>query len=148
MNAITLQDNAPKNPTPWLSLVEYRIKTIETRRNWIRRNHRGDTLFTGSATSRTPNAGLAVCVANIVDIVPMAEVHETDACITVFDNAWALMLADLRWLTRKFPVKGSLGIFKVKVPADVDFYVPDPTLVNSSALPDYLIQFLFQHATK
>lgn len=136
MNAITLQDNSKDNPTPWLTLVEYLIKPIESRRNWIRRKHRGDTLFTGSASSRTPNAGLAVCVANVVDIIPMTEVHEQGACIKVYDNAWALMLEDLRWLTRKFPVKGALGVFDIQVPSDVEFYTP--TWEQLTTYPNHL----------
>lgn len=142
MKAITLQDDASKNPVPWCTLVEYQVKTIETRRNWINRRHRGDTLFTASASSRTPNAGLAVCVVNIYDIVPMTEVHEEDACIAVFDHAWALMLKDLRWLSRKFAVKGALGVFDVDVPADVSIYTPDPSLLLPKAFPDYLKRFI------
>ncbi|MBO0947321.1 ASCH domain-containing protein [Fibrella forsythiae] len=148
MKAITLQDDAPKNPVPWLTLVEYKIKTIETRRNWNRPKHRGDTLFTASATSRTPNAGLAVCVANVVDIVPMTGYHEADACIELFDNAWALILEDLRWLTRKFPVKGALGIWEADVPADVEFYVPDPSQLLPSVYPDYLKTLISQSAAR
>lgn len=140
MKAITLQDDARKNPTPWLSLIEYGMKPIETRRNWIFKKHRGDTLFTASATSRTPNAGLACCVANVVDIVPMTEAHELDACIRLFDGASALILEDLRWLSRKFAVKGKLGVFEVEVPTDVKIY--EPTTEQLLTVPNYLIDFL------
>lgn len=147
MKAMALQDDAPKNPVPWLSLVEYSIKTIETRRNWMNRSHRGDTLFTASATSRTPNAGLAVCVANVVDIVRMTKAHEEAANIAVFDHAWALILEDLRWLSRKFPVKGSLGVFEVEVPDDVEFVTPTAEQLAAQNLPDYLKRFLINNAS-
>lgn len=147
MKAMTLQDDAPKNPTPWLTLVEYNIKTIETRRNWMRRQHRGDTLLTASATSRSPNAGLAVCVVNVVDIVPMTVAHEQAACISVFDNGWALILEDLRWLSRKFPVKGALGVFDVEVPGDVTIYKPDPALLMPHEFPLHLRKFIREHFT-
>ncbi|WP_338871761.1 hypothetical protein WBJ53_26230 [Spirosoma sp. SC4-14] len=141
MKAITLQDNCPKNPTPWLSLVEYKVKTIETRKNWIYRSYRGDTLFTASACSRTPNAGLAVCVANVVDIVPMTKAHEEEACIQVFDNGWALILDDLRWLSRKFPVLGKLGVFEVDLPPDVTFFTPSAESFKPQQMPVYLRNF-------
>jgi len=147
MKAITLQDDAPKNPVPWLSLVEYGVKTIETRRNWMNRSHRGDTLFTASATSRTPNAGLAVCVANVIDIVPMTEAHEEQACIKLFDGAWVLILTDLRWLSRKFAVKGALGIFEVDMPADVIICQPDPEQLLPRHFPQYLKDYILKART-
>lgn len=142
MNAITLQDDAKKNPTPWLSMVEYEIKGIETRRNWIRKNHQGDTLLTGSATSRTPNAGKAVCVVKVVDIVPMTHAHEFKACIRLFDGASALILDDVRWLSRKFDVKGALSVFDIAIPADVEIYAPTTTQLLT--LPDYLRNYMNQ----
>lgn len=145
MKAMTLQDDASKNPVPWLTMVEYKIKTIETRMNWMRRQHRGNTLLTASATSRTPNAGLAVCVVNVIDIVPMTEVHVEAACIGVADNRWALILDDLRWLSRKFPVKGALGVFDVQLPADVTFYKPDPHLLTPREYPEYFKKFIREH---
>ncbi|RYC70752.1 hypothetical protein [Spirosoma sordidisoli] len=143
MKAITLQDDAPSNPVCWLSLVEWGIKTIETRSNWMNRSHWGDTILTGSATSRTPNAGLAVCVVNIIDIVPMTREHEEKACIEVYENARALITTDLRWLSRKFPVKGSLGVFNLDMPADVQIITPTPEDLNPANYPDYLKQYLY-----
>ena len=148
MKAITLQDDSPGNQTPWLSFVEYGIKTIETRRNWKLKNHRGDTLFTASASSNTPNAGLAVCMATIVDIVPMTKAHEEAACINVFENGSALILENLRWLSRKFPVKGALGIFDVELPADVTFYTPPVELLQPKQYPAYLRYWIIKHAPK
>ncbi len=138
MKALTLQDDAPKNPTPWLTLVEYDLKKIETRRNWMNRSHRGDTLLTASATSRTPNAGKAVCVVDIYDIVPMTTEHELDACIEVFEFAWALKTRNLRWLSRKFPVKGTLGIFDVEMPADVTLREASKFELSYPQYPFYL----------
>ncbi len=148
MKAITLQDDSAHNPHPWLTLVEYKLKTIESRKNWIMRNHRGQTLFTGSKSSRTPNAGLAACVANVVDIMPMTEAHEDEACIKVYVGAWALILEDLRWLTRKFPVKGALGVFDVDVPSDVSFYAPTPEQLHPKAYPAYLRYYILKNAPR
>jgi hypothetical protein len=124
MRALTLHDDTRKNPVPWLSLVEYKYKTIETRSNWNFKSFRGDLLLTGSADSRTLNKGLACCVVKVVDIVPMKAEHEKRACIEVYPNAWALITEDLRWLTRKFPVKGFQGVFNIDVPKGVELYEP------------------------
>lgn len=143
MKALTLSDNSPKNPVPWLSLVEYKFKPIETR-TWPTK-YRGDVLLCGAADSRTPNKGLATCIVKIVDCIPMVKSHETDACIKVYDGAWAWITEDLRWLTKKFPVKGALGLFDVVVPADIEFYTPDTSLLfpvrPSDQYPMYLREF-------
>nr|WP_293837507.1 ASCH domain-containing protein [uncultured Arsenicibacter sp.] len=144
MKAITLSDNSPKNPTPWLSLVEFGFKTIETR-VW-KTSYRGDLLLCGAADSRTPNKGLATCIVKVVDCVPMEKIHEIDACIEAYPKAWAWITEDLRWLSEKFPVKGSLGFFNVDIPAKVEIYKPafvfPDTRFTMANCPEYLQKFL------
>lgn len=138
LKALTLSDNSPKNPYPWLSLMEYGFKTIETRSRIT--HNRGDLLLCGAADSRTPNKGLATCVVKILDCQPMQTIHEQQACIQVAPGRWAWITGELRWLSRKFPVRGGQGFFYVDVPDDISLIEPEPAALRP--IPHYLNQFL------
>ena len=140
LKALTLSDNSPKNPTPWLSLVEYLFKTIETRTRLT--HYRGDLLLCGAADSRTANKGLAVCVVTILDCQPMQVSHQERAFIEVAPGRYAWITGNLRWLSRKFPVKGGQGFFYVDVPDDVQLIEPDPEAI--AQYPAYLEPFVSQ----
>ncbi len=114
MKALTLRDD---EDAAWATLIERGKKTIETR-TWPTK-YRGDLLITASKSSKhSPglNAGMAICVVEVYDCVPMERVHEEAACCPVYMGAWAWKLRNLRWLSEKFPVKGKLQIFEVEVP--------------------------------
>jgi hypothetical protein len=112
MKAISVKDNGTPD-TNWASLIEQGIKTIETR-TW-KTNYRGDLLICCSASSKSDNAGLAVCIVHLDDIVLMEKKHEKAACCKVYPRAQAWILSNLRPLARKFPVKGQLRLYEVEV---------------------------------
>lgn len=110
--------------TNYATLIEKGIKDIETRL-WGT-NFRGDLLITCSQSSKSPNAGLAVCVVTITSIEDMTSEHEERACCKLYWSekgkvAKAWHLANLRPLSRKFPVKSKLSIFDVELPDDVTY---------------------------
>lgn len=88
-------------------------KMIETRKR--KTNYRGDLLICSSRTVDIAPAGYALCVVELVDIEPMRKEHEHDACIEVYEGAYARHLRNLRVLKEPFPVKGQLNIFEVDV---------------------------------
>ncbi|KKU92197.1 MAG: hypothetical protein UY21_C0004G0032 [Microgenomates group bacterium GW2011_GWA1_48_10] len=98
---------------PYANWVASGKKTIETRR-W-KTDYRGDILICSSKTVDIPPAGFALCLVELVDIIPMEKKHEKAAGIEVYDGAYAWMLRNLRPLKSIFPVKGQLGLFNLKV---------------------------------
>ena len=129
MKALTLKDYG--GDENFATLVEQGFKKIETRK--CKTNYRGDILICCSKSSiadydidtrktiKSPNAGLALCVVKLLDIVPMTEDHVDCACCDLYDGAYAWILEDLRLLSRKFPVKGALRLFDVDIPNDVTY---------------------------
>ena len=104
--------------TNYATLVENGLKAIETR-TWTTK-HRGDLLICCSASSKSPNAGLAVCVVELYHIELMQPHHETFACCKIYDRANSWFMRNHRKLSRKFKVKGSLIPFDVVIPDDVE----------------------------
>ena len=116
MKAISLKDYGTPE-TNFATLVEEGIKTIETR-SW-KHNYRGDLLICCSKSSKSPNAGLALCVVRLLDICRMKKEDEKGACCKLYPRAYSWYLSALRPLSRKFPVKGRLGLYDVEIPDDV-----------------------------
>lgn len=126
MRALTLIDDNAKNPMPWLSLMEGGIKTDETRTWPIPRENNPvpfDLLLCGSASSRTKNKSMAACVVEVYGCSSFAHQHVKDACCDLYPG-FAWHTRKLRWLSRKFYVKGTMGIFQVDIPNDVTLYTP------------------------
>lgn len=118
LKAICLKDYGTAE-TNYATLVELGIKTEETR-TWGTK-FRGDLLITCSKSSKSPNAGKALCVVTIEDCREMTKEHEKDACIEVYPKAKAWKMTNLRPLSEKFPVKSSLSLFDVEIPEGIYF---------------------------
>jgi hypothetical protein len=99
---------------PWANLVASGAKTIETRR-WST-NYRGDLVICSSQSPKIELYGKALCIVELYDIKPMEAKHEKKACIKVYPKAKAWFLRNLRPISPPIPVKGSLGIFDLKLP--------------------------------
>lgn len=142
IKAISLKDYG-ENHNNYATLVEQGRKQIETR-TWSTK-YRGDILICCSKSSKSENAGLAVCVVELVHIEEMLPEHEEAACIEPYENAKSWMLTNHRKLSRKFPVKGALSLYDVEVPEDVVFIptglwkdegeAPKPVEVDNQPLP-------------
>lgn len=59
--------------------------------------------------------GKALCIVELFDIKPMTKEHERKACIKVYPKAQAWFLRNLRPISPLVPVKGSLGMFNLKL---------------------------------
>lgn len=136
MDALTLIDDNPKNSTPWASMIECGLKTIETR-SWpvpnsgtLTRLPNLQLLICASKSSRTQNAGLAVCVVDIMMCVPYTDEHrERAGCRAVGGYSW--LISKLYWLDEKWAVSGRMGLFKVERPLGVNFYQPTQLQLDS-----------------
>ena len=129
MKAITLIDDNPANPSPWASLMEAGVKTIETR-TWpvpakLQPQMPFDLLICASASSRTANKGLAVCVVEVYGCEKLTTAHERGACCDVYEG-YGWLTRNLRWMSSKFAVKGKLGVYDVKLPENITIYTPSP----------------------
>jgi hypothetical protein len=106
---------------PWAGLIASGKKTVELR-SW-RTKYRGPLLICASARpSRTPLAqertrllsdaptGVALCVVQLVDIVPAARRHAQSSMVPA-PEGWAWIL-ERPELVDTFPVRGSLGVFE------------------------------------
>lgn len=82
-----------------------------------------DCLLCGSASSLTENAGMATCVVEIYQCLPFTEEFEDTVCCEVYPG-FVYRTRNLRWLSRKFPVKGQLGFFTIDLPSDVTLFTP------------------------
>ena len=84
-------------------------KTIETR-TW-RTNYRGLLAIHASARpyGDLPTGGI-IAVARLYDCRPMEMADEDDACIPLYDGAYAWLLADVRPV-ELIPCKGMLGLW-------------------------------------
>ena len=94
---------------PWASLIADGRKTIETR-TW-RTHYRGPLAIHASARpyEDLPTGGI-VAVAWLYDCRPMIADDEAQACIALYDGAYAWLLADVQPVPL-IPCKGMLGLW-------------------------------------
>lgn len=115
---------------PWANMIVLKQKTIETR-TW-KTEYRGDLLICSSKSidSNMVNLilnesssmvsksvlekplGVALCVAELYDCVPMQTKHEVEAFCRIYHGAYSWMLRNVRRI-KQFPVKGQLRFFDV-----------------------------------
>jgi hypothetical protein len=113
---------------PWANLIAAGHKTIETR-TWSTK-YRSELLICASKTVDVPAAkllavlsptikinpaGMALCVADLVDCRPMRVSDEQAARCPTYEGAFAWVLNNIRPI-KPFPVKGQLGLFSVEMP--------------------------------
>lgn len=98
---------------PWANLVASGKKTIETRK-WSTK-YRGDLVICSSQNPKIEPCGKALCIVELYDIKPMIKADEKKACIKVYPGANAWFLRNLRKIDSPMLVKGSLGIFDLKL---------------------------------
>lgn len=115
---------------PYATWMEEALKTIETR--WFTFKHRGDLVICCGNKSKSDNAGLAVCVVNLYDAMPMRDEHEKLAMIPAMPGRVAHLTKELRHFDRKFKfapqrVKGSFqSIFQIQIPEGVNLITKIP----------------------
>lgn len=120
-NCLILKDDIGGNH--WATLMEKGIKTIETRSKKFK--YRGDLIICCSNESKTKNSGLAVCIVNLYDAIPMESNHEKEACIEAIPGRIAHLTNNLRHFNRKFNftsrrISGSFqSIFQITLPQGV-----------------------------
>jgi hypothetical protein len=107
MKAISLKQ-------PWANLVATGKKTIETRK-WSTK-YRGNLVICSSQNPKIEPYGKALCIVDLYDVRPMTKADEKKACIKLYPKAHAWLLRNLRPISPPIPVKGSLGIFNLKLP--------------------------------
>jgi hypothetical protein len=118
---------------PWASYMGLELKTIETR-SWPTK-HRGDLLICAAlrkvdgsaealmgALSIVPELhhGLAVCVVELCDCVPVEQVRhrigKTELALGDYSNGrWAWLTRNMR-VVDHVPVKGKQGMFWAEMP--------------------------------
>lgn len=98
---------------PWANLVASGRKTIETRK-WSTK-YRGDLVICSSQNPKIEPYGKALCIVELYDIRPMTKADGEKACIKLYPGAYAWMLRNLRKIDPPVQVKGSLGIFNLKL---------------------------------
>ena len=106
MKAISLKQ-------PWANLVASGKKTIETRK-WSTK-YRGDLVICSSQKPKIEPYGKALCIVELYDVKPMAKKDEKKACIKVHLGAHSWFLRNLRPIVPPIPIKGSLGIYNLKL---------------------------------
>ncbi|MDE2685986.1 MAG: ASCH domain-containing protein [Chloroflexota bacterium] len=110
---------------PWASMVADGRKTIETR-TW-RTNYRGPLAIHASKRpyADLPTGGI-IAIARLYDCRPMTADDEAQACIPLYDGAYAWLLADVQPV-ELIPCKGMLGL-----------WTPPPEILRilPSVLPD------------
>lgn len=96
---------------PWADKILRGEKTIEVR-TWTTR-YRGPVLICASAKKCDDlPTGITICVAQLVDIRPIAKDDESAACCEVDPSReFAWVLADVRPVDA-VPIKGKLGLFE------------------------------------
>ncbi|MBE3040293.1 MAG: ASCH domain-containing protein [Chloroflexi bacterium] len=95
---------------PYGQLIRDGKKTIETRtwNTW----YRGPILFVCAKKPASPEAGMALCVAELLLTRHMQPEDEMAACCSIYPDAIAWVLRNVRRVV-PFPVKGQLGLFNV-----------------------------------
>ena len=127
---------------PWTSLIAEGTKTVEVR-SW-RTRHRGPLVicaaaqyaagFAGLRTeSRTFPLGVAVCIVDLVDVVPMrlsllpaADPIDAvrDFTHDLTDGLFAWLLESPRVIVPQFPVRGQQGLFSLDMPTGIQLEAP------------------------
>ena len=94
---------------PWASLVADGRKTIETR-TW-RTRYRGTLAIHASARpcDDLPTGGI-IAIARLYECRPMTADDEAQACIPLYDGAYAWLLTDVQPVDL-IPCKGMLGLW-------------------------------------
>lgn len=96
----------------WAGMIFAKKKTIEVR-TW-RTDYRGDILICSTAKKcKDTIPSHALCVARLVDVVPMQKSHIKAAMIHPNDyseDLFAWILDDIRYI-RPIPVKGKLSLW-------------------------------------
>jgi hypothetical protein len=100
---------------PWANLVAEGAKTIETR-TWGTR-YRGDIVICSSRKPPIRPAGCAIAVAELYDVRPMAKKDEEKACCELYPKAHSWLLRNIRKIDPPIPVRGSLGVFSIRLPS-------------------------------
>lgn len=100
---------------PWANMIASGEKTIETR-TWST-DYRGDLLIVSTKLPKVEPAGCAVAIAELVGCRPMTEKDQIEACCSIYDGAYAWVLANVRPVN-PFPVRGQLGLFEVDYPPE------------------------------
>ncbi len=95
---------------PYGQLIRDGKKTIETR-TW-KPPYLGPVLFVCAKNPPSPEAGMALCIAEVVHFRKMTEADEAAACCPIYGLAWAWILENVRRV-KPFPVRGQLGLFDV-----------------------------------
>ncbi len=95
---------------PYASMILNGKKTIETR-TWKTR-HRGRLLLCASKEPESSISGHAFAVCRLVDIRPMKQEDELDACCRLYPGAFSWFLEDITPV-ELFPVRGYPGLFNV-----------------------------------
>jgi hypothetical protein len=127
-NCLVLNDDLFNH---WATWMEEGRKSIETRFKTFK--YRGDLIICCGNKSKTRNSGLAVCVVNLYDAMPMRVGHEKEACIEAVPGRIAHITDQLRHFNRKFKfapqrVSGSyLSIFQITLPDGVEIL---PTIIK------------------
>jgi hypothetical protein len=98
---------------PWANLVASGKKTVETRK-W-KTDYRGELVICSSKNPNIYPAGYAICIAELYQVEPMKKEHEKKACVKVYPRANSWFLRNIRPIKPIIPVKGSLGIFDLKI---------------------------------
>jgi hypothetical protein len=99
---------------PWASLIASGKKTIEVR-SW-RTHYRGPLLICAAKRpSGLGPAGVALAVANLVDVRHFRRGDARAACIEATSGDFAWVLGDVRRID-PFPVAGKLKMFDVPLP--------------------------------
>jgi hypothetical protein len=109
---------------PWANMIASGRKTIETRK-WPT-DYRGDILIVSSKTPNIEPAGCALAIVRIVDCRPMTTADEPAAGCSIYPNAFAWILADIRRI-KPFPVRGQLGIYDIEIPDSSKVAVDQPS---------------------
>jgi hypothetical protein len=100
---------------PWANLIASGQKTIETR-EWST-SYRGQLLLVSSKIPKIEPAGCAVALADLVDCRRMTEADEDAAKCSIYPNAFAWVLQNIRAI-EPFPVKGRLGLYEVDIASE------------------------------
>jgi hypothetical protein len=99
---------------PWASMIASGAKTIETR-VWSTR-YRGPILICAASADpdRNPSLphGVAVCIADVVEVRPMTKDDEPAAGCEVYEKAKAWVLTNIR-PAKPRPVRGKPSLFEV-----------------------------------
>ena len=95
---------------PYGGMILNGEKTIETR-TW-KTDYRGELVICVSKKPVSKLAGLAICIANLVECRPMTEEDVEFAMCGVYPGAYSWVLQNVRKI-EMFQVKGQLGLFNI-----------------------------------